>query len=69
MALEVTFTITDRQETIIRNLAANAGITPRQYVIDIITGFINKRVKDYYIRRFNSLTLQEMVDIFGEVTN
>ena len=69
MALEVTFTITDRQETIIRNLAANAGVTPRDYVMDIITGFINKRVKDYYIRRFNSLTLQEMVDIFGEVTN
>ena len=68
MATTITFDLTGLPEKALIKIAAANSLDPETYAHNIVIAFLNDQVRGFYQKKFNSLTTQQMIQIFGDMT-
>ena len=67
MAVNLNISITGSQEKVLNKISSHEGLTSEEYGRNIILNFLRSKVIGYYRKKFEELTIQEMMNIFGGI--
>ena len=67
MAVDITITISNKENEILEIIATRNGKTVAKYCENIVKGWAESQIRGIYQREFNKKTLSELIDLFGNI--